>query len=104
MAYVRVIDFRDHPPTLPPDDPHLKLLPWPGIRRNGIDASCFSHCDQCGMPITVFPGDTDEIFCTECTEEFVDSELHAKHEDDGDPLCGDGDDDGYDDDDDDDLD
>ena len=54
-----------------PESAALKVMPWPYIRRDGIDALGIGHC-ACGAPVTLFPGDDPKNpLCTECAEDFV---------------------------------
>ena len=66
------VDLRIHhglpdvQPPLPGLPQKLELIGGIGIRREGIDAICFDNCASCRAPTTRFPGDPEDLFCSEC--------------------------------------
>ncbi|MGA9722687.1 MAG: hypothetical protein WBQ86_09550 [Candidatus Binatus sp.] len=65
------VDLRVHH-TIPDVQPPLpglpqKLpIPWPGVIRDGIAATGWDHCASCRAPMLRFPGDPEDLFCSEC--------------------------------------
>ena len=65
------IDLRVHhaAPDVQPPLPGLPqkemLIPWPGVRRDGVDAIAWGHCTSCGAPCLVFPSDEGAQHCVD---------------------------------------
>ena len=68
------IDLRVHHgiPDVQPPLPGLpqKLpIPWPGVRRDGVDAIGWGHCTNHRCAVLLFPDDPEDpdlIYCSEC--------------------------------------
>jgi ribosomal protein S27E len=66
MALMRILDWSSTAPKLPPRE----MKPWPHgaqIRRDG-EFGRIEHCDDCGVPLTVFGGSSGRVLCGECAE------------------------------------